>query len=1558
MNRVLLLLLSVLTINLFGKVFPPEISKIATPYHSDKTQISKSVRTLPPLPQTQILPDTVDPEIFCPVSDTFLLAVGTCDTVLNYTVNATDDQGTAILIQLSGPASGSVFAPGVSTCVFLATDLAGNTATCSFKITVESSAAPDLICNDLFTLELDSSCARTLKFFEVLESSYGCAADFLVEVDKTIPYGNGPWLPAVFNATDIGKTYQDRVSNTKTGVKCWGNVKIVDKIGPVFNCQDIVVSCAEINLSPQFLKDSLGFATAIPQVSDACGPTTTPTYVDNSVNYFCDTPYTKIISRRWQANDQSGNSSTCMQLIKKHRHLTNELQTPPDVTLHCPDTNTTPVFTGSPFVVFNGRRYEMENNSICELSAFYEDYPLQLPCGDLRIRRLWEFFDFCTGLTDGPYLQNIYVLDETGPSIACPASLLMTLNADTCHGIVDLPDPVIDDACSKIASFQSFWEEDGLTKTLLGSLGNFVGNDTMDFDTLGLMGMALFPVGTTTVTYVAEDSCGNIGDCTFKLTIADMVPPVAHCDTFVNLQLSGNGLLTIGADFLDKGSIDACTPIAFKTKLLGNIGCQNDTLWADSLRFCCLNQNDTLDAVLRVYDIPVPTGGVSASFGNGHFSDCAVKIAITDPNPALCTPPPNITVNCENFDQTLQSYGNIASTSCAVDSMSLTVDFSQFDSVCNYGLVTRLFKVYDAAGNTGTCEQTVTVDYLQDYFTKFPDDVIVTVCDGTGIYGEPSFFGQNCENFKVDFTDEIFNIVPDACFKIERTWRIINLCTYDSIKPFIQVPNPSPSPIANHATNLPGPVVSACGTTGPWAPTQVKINPTDPNPTNFCTFFDQNANGYKYKQILKFIDGQAPTGTYTVPVCANQNWSTTNNAQLWNQIYWFDQTLNKYDLCEEPTDLSITATDACSGSNINVEYLLYLDLDGDGITESVVNSVSVGTGGLGWNNVLYNNYNTPNFTGGTPREFDERPVPANQKVGFAIEETVSGNNKTAKVRWNTQQQQNVFLAPELPPGTHKIKWYITDGCGNNKEYEYTFTVRDCRKPTVVCLGGLNVNILQSGMVTLSASDFLQYTEDNCTPVDQIKIAIRKCGTGTGFPVDGNGNPITTVTYTCAEKGNQCVEIWALDKAGNADYCEDYVIVQDNSGNCPDPANAIAGRVITELGVGIADVSIFINSGCLLCPPPSPNDITDSLGYYSIAQNIPVSADWDIIPERGDNWLNGVTTYDLVVISKHILGSEPLNSPYKMVSADANKSGSITTFDIVELRKLILGIFTVLPNNTSWRFVDSSFVFPNPLNPFQSGFPDSIPLGNPSPRNFIGMKIGDVNNTSVPSAMSPAKERFEGTVYFDSEDRLVQEAEVFEIKFNASERLEGCQLTLETNGLDILEILPGENMSKENFALFPKKSMLTMAWETGGQASFTLKMKAQKTGLLSDMLQISSEITKAEAYLSKENQVANSPISLQRIALRFGGTSSAFELFQNQPNPFAQKTAITFQLPEASSAVLTVLDGQGKVLWSKSNEWPAGMNTVEVDLSGLSAAGVLYYKLETPTKNAVRKMVRI
>ena len=56
-----------------------------------------------------------------------------------------------------------------------------------------------------------------------------------------------------------------------------------------------------------------------------------------------------------------------------------------------------------------------------------------------------------------------------------------------------------------------------------------------------------------------------------------------------------------------------------------------------------------------------------------------------------------------------------------------------------------------------------------------------------------------------------------------------------------------------------------------------------------------------------------------------------------------------------------------------------------------------------------------------------------------------------------------------------------------------------------------------------------------------------------------------------------------------------------------------------------------------------------------------------------------------------------------------------------------------------------------------------------------------------------------------------------------------------------------------------------------------------------------------------------------VALRFDGKTIAgvgFELYQNQPNPFVNKTMVGFHLPEATEATLTVYDEAGRMVYQK------------------------------------------
>ncbi len=234
----------------------------------------------------------------------------------------------------------------------------------------------------------------------------------------------------------------------------------------------------------------------------------------------------------------------------------------------------------------------------------------------------------------------------------------------------------------------------------------------------------------------------------------------------------------------------------------------------------------------------------------GQAQDCQNDII-----KPICTPPANVSVSCEQFDPTLAAYSYaLATDDCCLDTITVALNYGLFDTICSKGTILRTFKALDCSANSATCSQRIVVSHVQNYAVHFPDDLILSTFNATGNYGEPSFLGKDCEVIGVSYSDQVFNIVQDSTIRLERTWTIINWCTYDPNLPVINVPNPQPNVFPKHPDNFPGPIVSASGTPFPWSPTISKILPDDPFPTNFSTFFNLNANGYRYLQIILITD--------------------------------------------------------------------------------------------------------------------------------------------------------------------------------------------------------------------------------------------------------------------------------------------------------------------------------------------------------------------------------------------------------------------------------------------------------------------------------------------------------------------------------------------------------------------------------------------------------------------------------------------------------------------------------------------------------------------------------
>ncbi len=552
-----------------------------------------------------------------------------------------------------------------------------------------------------------------------------------------------------------------------------------------------------------------------------------------------------------------------------------------------------------------------------------------------------------------------------------------------------------------------------------------------------------------------------------------------------------------------------------------------------------------------------------------------------------------------------------------------------------------------------------------------------------------------------------------------------------------------------------------------------------------------------------------------------------------------------------------------------------------------------------------------------------------------------------------------ITVPEGAFGEHRVSWKVSDGCGNNTTCIYTFNIADEIPPTPYCVN-LSSSLTEQGSVELWACDFNLGAFDNCTPEEQLRFTF----TDTPPSMDTTFNALARCSareFNCDDIVNPSgsivsLNIYVWDANNNRDFCTVFLTLVDNHASCEPVVGSrqISGNIATEEGSQIEDVQVELMSN----QPQFPSmDMTDNLGRF-LFQGITDNEDYEISNLKNDQYLNGVSTIDLVMIQRHILGLEVFESPYKLIAADINNDEAINGLDLVELRKLILGIYLELPQNDSWRFISAEaemdIQYPWPLNEIR------MILGLDQDRmqeDFIGVKIGDVNASAVAnSAQGLVSNDSAETLNFEFADVNYEDNDIVEMKITTNDikELSGMQFTLNTEGLEVVDITTnGIEVSEANYAVL-SEGLMTFSWNTesafSGNELFTIQFRAKQSGTLSENVSISSDVTPAEAYAG--NDLSIIPITL----IGQDNSEQEFALYQNSPNPFNGATDISFNLPEASNVTLTVNDVDGKLVWKHTAEYQKGLNNVSVDVKDLSTSGLFYYKLETETHSATMKMI--
>ncbi len=137
-------------------------------------------------------------------------------------------------------------------------------------------------------------------------------------------------------------------------------------------------------------------------------------------------------------------------------------------------------------------------------------------------------------------------------------------------------------------------------------------------------------------------------------------------------------------------------------------------------------------------------------------------------------------------------------------------------------------------------------------------------------------------------------------------------------------------------------------------------------------------------------------------------------------------------------------------------------------------------------------------------------------------------NACPNATWSLSQSE--FDCNDAGIGPIAVTLTIDNG-SNSDQCTANVTVLN-RAPTINCFNGLSVNIL-SGGAFVWATDFVAYVDDDCTDNPTITYEDGQIGK----------------FFTCADVGTQFVSIYATDAQGAYDYCDTYIIVQDNFGYC-------------------------------------------------------------------------------------------------------------------------------------------------------------------------------------------------------------------------------------------------------------------------------------------------------------------------------------------------------------------------------------------------------------------------
>jgi len=1173
---------------------------------------------------------------------------------------------------------------------------------------------------------------------------------------------------------------------------------------------------------------------------------------------------------------------------------------------------------------------------VCNLVVSFMDTEFPACEGGKKVVREWSVIDWCDSNSRISDFQTIEMFDIQPPVVLQPEPIDLSIDPWTCTASTPLPILDIIDDCAT--------EFDISVNTAYGRLES------------GFLVDLPATQDSVPVELVVADGCGNETITTLHLTVTDKVPPVMVCVNNLTVTLTTGGETTglegiakiLASDF-DAGIHDTgCSDVTIEVIRVDDMqeiiwDCEDNevgflpvsckpftedvdlicekkgsrftpsSIPGESVAFCCEDVGKKIMVLVIATD----------AFGNKNHCEVEVTVVNKGGGSLVCAP---VSIGCSADLEDLELplvIGGICASDLTVQLLSETGN----DLGCGEGTIIREYYIDldlsgDLSGGDGYCEQLITVDPATDGFDpftiKWPKHFDGTVFNGVNLECNVALDGVDSAPVTIQMGDPFTctagmqDVKPAWC---ETACGLIGF----SVESDTVSAGDACLKIINSWT-----VVDWCV----WDSNQSNIDDENDTSTDSFVAVEDWAQGlcagcpdfgpdisdpvyFKYEQVD--LDGYY---TYDQVITV---FDDSSPEILLESDTIFVNTIGGSDvkegerLCIGAADVTAEAVDFCDGVRRTPELLSWVieieDLDGNPVNDAE----------------------------GSNRSMTHGPV--------AIMNTRSGSPGEVRV----------------------IRWSVDDGCGNQAFATTTVIFRDLKAPSPVCVSGLTTVFMEdNGTAQIWASDFNIGSFDNCTNSEDLQFNIVPQGEEALNPSDENFDSQSGFTVFCESLTSGVVDfdvyVWDVNDLG--DFCTVSLLFSngcdiDQGGN----SAMISGLISTNQGSIIENVQVELATGL---PEYPLNGLTGSEGIYAFDNN-PMDFEYSITASKDDNHDNGVSTLDLVLIQKHILGITPFDDPYKLIAADASNDGKVSTVDLLELRKIILSLLTEFQNNSSWRFIDEDFAFFDNSNPWP--FSETVDISNLQKNmvdeNFIGIKIGDVNGSATVNQFGSTEIRSNESLTFTLTDQLLEKGQPYTIALSADQEtdISGLQFVLDHRGLDVFEVSSAvADFDDSNYV--NTSEQVLVSWPIGyainAQANIlNLEVMSNRDILLSEaiQLQLYNEFNhlRAEAYKAETDEIMDIEFVFENRTPK----ADKFLVAQNDPNPFKEFTKITFQLPQDALTTISIHATDGQLIWSETGNYLQGFNEIEIHKSEvLLTQGSYFYTVESGQHSTAKKMIVI